>query len=421
MDSQTTRAESELEKERQRLLEQLLADEGLDAPLAATISPRDPSAPVPLTFAQEVLWLLDRATPGLTAYNTPLARRVRGSLDVGALERALGGVAERNEALRTVFHAKGDGAEQIVLPESSVAVRVHDVSALPPGQREAAALVALRAVANTPFDLAREPGFRAALARIADDDHILLLLTHHIVSDAWSYGLIFRELGELYDAERNGTAPDLPPAGLHFGDYAAWQRDTLHGDTLEEGLSYWRERLAALPVLELPTDHARPAVQGFAGARRTVVIPRRTYAALRELAQRTGTTTYMVLLSAYAAVLRQYTAQDDIVVGSAVAGRTSREMEEMVGYFSQALPMRVRFEGDPTVSELLARVAETVLGAFEHQDTPLEPLVLELQSGRTQSHAPLFRVVLTMQDTMGAELRLGDASISAVELDAAGT
>jgi amino acid adenylation domain-containing protein len=421
MDSQTTRGESELEKQRQRLLEQLLAEEGLDAPSTQAIAPRDPLAPVPLTFAQEVLWLLDRATPGLTAYNTPLAKRVRGQLDVAALEHALGAVVSRNEALRTVFRANGDSAEQVVLGESSVPVTIFDVSGLPYADREEAALAALRDVANTPFDLTKEPGFRAALARIADDDHILLLLTHHIVSDAWSYGLIFRELGELYDAELRGTTPDLPPVGLHYGDYAAWQRDTLKGDALEAGLSYWRERLAGLPVLELPTEHARPVAQGFAGARRSVVIPRKLYLGLRDLAQRTGTTMYMTLLSAYATVLRQYTGQDDIIVGSAVAGRTNREMEDMVGYFSQALPMRVRFEGDPSVKELLGRVAETVLGAFEHQDTPLEPIVLELQSGRAQSHAPLFRVVLTMQDTMGAELRLGDAEISAVELDAGGT
>jgi amino acid adenylation domain-containing protein len=421
MDSQTTRAESELEKQRQRLLEQLLAEEGLDAPSVAAIAPRDPSAPVPLTFAQEVLWLLDRATPGLTAYNTPLAKRVRGALDVAALERALSRVVERNEALRTVFRANGDAAEQVVLGESSVPVAMHDVSSLPYVDREDAALAALRNVANTPFDLTKEPGFRAAVARIAADDHVLLLLTHHIVSDAWSYGLIFRELGELYDAEVKGTTPDLPSVGLHFGDYAAWQRETLQGDALESGLSFWRERLAELPVLELPTEHARPVAQGFAGARRSIVIPRKLYLGLRDLAQRTGTTMYMALLSAYATVLRQYTSQDDIIVGSAVAGRTNREMEEMVGYFSQALPMRVRFEGDPTVTELLGRVAETVLGAFEHQDTPLEPIMLELQSGRAQSHAPLFRVVLTMQDTMGAELHLGDAEIEAVELDAAGT
>ena len=421
MDSQTTRAESELERERQRLLEQLLAEEGLDAAAEQAIPPRDRTTPAPLSYAQEVLWLLDRATPGLTAYNTPLARRIRGDIDVPALERALSALVARHEALRTVFTANGDGAVQDVLDEARVKVAVHDVSNLPAEQREVAAIAALRKVADTPFDLAKEPGFRASLARLAPDDHILLLLTHHIVSDAWSYGVIFRELGELYDAERRGASPDLPPATLHFGDYAAWQRETLRGDALEAGLGYWRERLAELPVLELPTVHARPVSQGFAGARKTAVLPRELHAGIRALAQRAGATTYMALLAAYATVLRRYSGQDDIVVGSAVAGRTSREMEEMVGYFSQALPMRVRFGGDPAVSELLSRVTETVLGAFEHQDTPLEPLVLELQAGRAQSHAPLFRVVLTMQDTLGAELRLGDAAISPVELDAAGT
>ncbi|MEO7455044.1 MAG: amino acid adenylation domain-containing protein [Gemmatimonadaceae bacterium] len=421
MDSQTTRAESELERERQRLLEQLLAEEGLDAASEPVIAPRDRTAAAPLSYAQEVLWLLDRATPGLTAYNTPLARRVRGTIDIPALERALSTVVQRHEALRTVFAPSGDGAVQDVLNGAPVKMTVHDVSMLQDEQRELAAIAALRREADTPFDLASEPGFRAALARIAPDDHVLLLLTHHIVSDAWSYGVIFRELGELYDAERSGATPDLPPAELHFGDYAAWQRETLRGDALESGLGYWRARLAELPVLELPTVHARPASQGFAGARRTVVLPASLHAGVRSLAQENGATTYMALLTAYAAVLRQYSGQDDIVVGSAVAGRTSREMEEMVGYFSQALPMRVRFDGDPTVNELLTRVSETVLGAFEHQDTPLEPLVLELQAGRAQSHAPLFRVVLTMQDTLGAELRLGDAAISPVELDAAGT
>lgn len=421
MDSQTTRAESELERERQRLLEQLLAEEGLDAASEQAITPRDRTAPVPLSYAQEVLWLLDRATPGLTAYNTPLARRIRGTLDVPALERALTALVARHEALRTVFAASGDAAMQEVLDDTRVKIAVHDVSMLSAEQREVTAIAGLRKVADTPFDLAKEPGFRASLARLSADDHMLLLLTHHIVSDAWSYGVIFRELGELYAAERRGGTADLPPVALHFGDYAAWQRETLRGDALEAGLGYWRERLTELPVLELPTVHTRPAAQGFAGARRTVVLPRELHAGVRALAQRAGATTYMALLTAYATVLRRYSGQDDIVVGSAVAGRTSRELEDMVGYFSQALPMRVRFEGQPTVNEMLARVTEGVLGAFDHQDTPLEPLVLELQAGRAQSHAPLFRVVLTMQDTLGAELRLEDAAITPVELDAGGT
>jgi len=426
MDSHTTRgpdATSALEEERQRLLAELLAAEGLEAPSAPAIAARDRSAPTPLSYAQEVLWLLDRASPGLTAYNSALARRVRGRLDVAALERALTQLVARHEALRTVFEVRGDSTVQTVLPASPVQLPMHDVRSLPAAEREAAAITALRRVADTPFDLAREPGFRAAIARLADDDHVLLLLTHHIVSDAWSYGVMFRDLGVLYDAAVRRSAPDLATPSLQFGDYAAWQRETLRGQALDTALRYWRERLAGLPVLELPTDGPRPAVQGFAGARHTITLPPATHSAIKSLAQQSGATTYMVLLAAYATVLHRYSGQDDIVIGSAVAGRDRREVEQMVGYFSQALPMRVRFDRDPTLAELLARVTETVLGAFEHQDTPLESLVLELQRGGAQSrsHAPLFRVVLTMQDTRGAELRLGDATISRVELDTAGT
>ncbi len=425
MDSDTTQgrgADSALEAERQRLLAELLAAEGLDAPAGAAITPRDPSShEAPLTYAQEVIWLLDRATPGLTAYNTPVARRLRGPLDVEALERALTTLEARHEALRTVFEARGDGAVQVVFPPARVQLDLCDVSARPAGEREGAALDALRRAADTPFDLSKRPGFRGTIARLSADEHLLLLVAHHIVSDAWSFGIIFRELSALYDAAVRSVAPSLDAPALQFGDYAAWQRATLQGDALNTALDYWRQRLAGLPVLELPTDRPRPAVQGFGGAHETIVLSRATTAALRALAQRSGATTYMMLLAAYATVLHRYSGQDDIVVGSAVAGRGRRELEQVVGYFSQALPMRVRFDGDPTFAELLTRVSDTVFGAFEHQDTPLESLVLELQKGRAQSHAPLFRVVLTMQDTMGAELALGSATTSRVELDTAGT
>jgi len=425
MDSHTTRppATPSLEDERQRLLAELLAAEGLDSPAAPSIAPRDRSVPAPLSYAQEVLWLLDRAAPGLTAYNSALARRVRGRLDLAAMERAVSQLVTRHEALRTVFETRGDGAVQSILPGGTVSVSLHDVRELPAAEREHAAIAALRQVADTPFDLSREPGFRAAIARISDDEHILLLLTHHIVSDAWSYGVIFRDLGVLYDAAVRNVTPDLAPPPLQFGDYATWQRETLRGAALDAALQYWRDRLAGLPILELPTDYPRPSVQGFSGARRTITLSPATHGAIKTLAQSTGATTYMVLLAAYATVLRRYSGQDDIVIGSAVAGRDKREIEQIVGYFSQALPMRVRFDGDPTFSQLLGRVSETVLGAFEHQDTPLESLVLELQrdGARAKSHAPLFRVVLTMQDTRGAELQLGDAAISRVELDTAGT
>jgi amino acid adenylation domain-containing protein len=425
MDSHTTHTASDtmgdLDQERQRLIEQLLAEEGLDAPAAPTIRPRDAGVAVPVTFAQEVLWLLDRATPGLTAYNSPLARRIQGPLNIAALEHALTALIARHETLRTVFHANGDSATQVVLPAERCVLPVHDVRTHPAAEREGAALTALRTAADTPFDLSREPGFRAALACIADDDHVLLLLTHHIVSDAWSYGVMFRELNALYEAAVQERNSDLLPPPLQFGDYAVWQRTAVHGAMLDEGLEYWRRRLAELPELELPTDYSRPAVQGFAGARRSIVLPASVHSAVRALAQQHGVTTYMVLLAAYATVLHRYTGQDDITIGSAVAGRTRAEMESLIGYFSRALPMRVSLAETPSFATLLSRVSETVLGAFEHQDTPLESLVLELERGRAQSHAPLFRVVLTMQDTLGAELQLGTAAVSPVELDASST
>jgi amino acid adenylation domain-containing protein len=297
---------------------------------------------------------------------------------------------------------------------------VHDLRALPMAEREGAAIAALRSVTDTPFDLAHEPGFRVAIARLADDDHILLLLTHHIVSDAWSYGVLMGELNALYAAESRGVAHGLAPVALQFGDFAAWQRTLLQGERLGERLAFWRERLADLPTLDLPTDFAPRGTPGFAGARVGATLSPELSDRVRALAQSRDATLYMVLLAAVQTVLHRYSGQDDIVVGSAVAGRTRRETESMIGYFSQALPMRTRFDGDPSFVELLGRVRDAVLGAFEHQDVPVETLVLELQRSQARQ-APLFRVVLTMQDALPVALRLGDATAEPVELDASAT
>jgi amino acid adenylation domain-containing protein len=406
--------------QRSALLARLLADEGLDGRVARSIGRRTDADSAPLSYAQEVLWLLDRASPGLTAYNSPIARRIRGALDIGALGRAISAVVARHEALRTIFATRGDGSVQLPQPAAPDLLTLIDVRDAPAGERESRAVRALRQIADTPFDLTIAPPFHAALARIADDEAILLLLTHHIASDAWSYGIIFRELGALYDATVRGVPFGLPPVDLQFGDYAAWQREAVRGEAIEQQLAYWRERLAALPVLDLPTTRPATSAQGHAGARRAMLLPRATLDAVKGLAQQHGVTLYMVLLAAFQTVLHRYTGQDDIVVGSAVAGRTPPETEGIVGYFSQALPMRTRFDGDPRFAELLARVADTVLGTFEHQAVSLEALVLELQRVHG-GDAPLFRVVLTMQDANLSELRLGDTAVTPVELDAGAT
>ncbi len=415
----TTGSGTELENERQRLLDELLAAEGLsgDEARSQPVVPRDRSRPAPVTFAQEVLWLLDRATPGLTAYNSPIARRIRGPLDVDAFERAVNALVARHESLRTIFETRDEGTVQTVLEPTPVTVARIDA------ERESSAIEALRVIAETPFDLAREPAFRVAVARIAPNDHIVLLLTHHIVSDAWSYGLIFSELSSLYARTERDASPRLSTPTLQFGDYAAWQRETLQGERLAERLGYWREQLAGLPVLDLPTERPRAAAQQqFGGARGETVLSSALSTAVKEIAQREGVTLYMMLLSAYATVLSRYAGQEDVVVGSAVAGRTRQEMEQMIGYFSQALPMRVRFAPDMSVGTLLRNVSATVLNAFDHQDVPIESLILDLQrEAGTPSHAPLFRAVLTMQDAGAADLRLGEAQITPVELETSGT
>jgi amino acid adenylation domain-containing protein len=417
--SSDTSAEAALAAERERLLAELLAAEGLSTGSDPDRIPaRAPGAPVPLTFAQEVLWLLDRATPGLAAYNTPLARRVRGPLDLAALERAMTALVARHEALRTVFVAQGDGGAQQVLPAAPVAVALHDVSALPEGERLGAAVRALRTVAEAPFDLAREGGFRAAVARLAPDDHVLLLLAHHIVSDAWSFGLMLADLSKAYQAAVAGGTPDLPRPALDFGDFAAWQRTTLAGDALAAKVAWWRDALAGAEELVLPTDKPRPATPGFGGARRVRTLAPAQVAALKAAAEQRGGTLYMALLVAYTTVLRRHAGQDDLVVGSAVAARTPRETEGMVGYFSQALPMRVRATADDSLDTLLPRVAGTVLGAFDHVDVPVETLVLELQrNGQRPSHAPLFNCVLTMQEGLGADLQLPGCTATPLDLE----
>lgn len=403
--------------QRRNILEQLLAAEGFGTAAADAILPRTDSVRARLSFAQETLWLLDRASPGMTAYNSPVARRVHGALDIAALRKALDGLAARHEALRTVVDAAGEHPVLDVRPAAAVPLVLHDVRALPRTEREAAACALLRELADTPFDLTSDRPLRAALVRVADDEYLFLLLTHHIASDAWSYGIMFGDLTALYDAALAGATAVLPAPALQFVDYAAWQRATLQGKRLERALAFWRERLAALPQLKLPTDRPRRAVPAAQGARCVLSLSPALLAAVRGLAHRHGATLYAVLLAVYATVLVRISAGDDIVIGSAVAGRTRRDVEGIVGYFSAALPMRIRFAGEPTFADILRRTVEGTVSAFEHQEAPFEEVVTAMRRGDDAAAAPLFHAVLTMQDALTETLRLGNATTEALELE----
>ncbi|HLM44056.1 MAG TPA: condensation domain-containing protein, partial [Myxococcaceae bacterium] len=274
-----------------------------------------------------------------------------------------------------------------------------DLGALGAQAREAAVLERVRADAREGFDLERGPLFRARLLRLEAAEHVLLLCMHHIVSDGWSLGVLFRELGVLYGAYRRGEASPLEELAYQYADYALWQRRHLAGEVLEEQLSYWRGQLSAAPaLLELPGDRPRPAVQGHRGGLRGVLYGAELREELRGLARREGATLFMVLLAGFQMLLSRYAGQEDVVVGTPIAGRTRAEVEGLIGLFVNTLVLRTDLSGDPTFGELLRRVREVTLGAYAHQELPFEKLVEELKPERSLSHGPLFQVMFALQN-----------------------
>ncbi|MEW5929980.1 MAG: amino acid adenylation domain-containing protein [Gemmatimonadota bacterium] len=368
-------------------------------PVLPPVLPTGRGGALPLSFAQERLWFIDRLEPGSAAYNVPVAWRLGGALDGAALERALGEVVRRHEALRTVF-AEVDGSPvQVIAPFGGFALAVEDLSGFGEADREAALRRRAGEEAARPFDLAAGPLFRAALLRLGARDHVLLLSMHHIVSDEWSMGVLFRELSALYEAYREGGESPLAELPVQYADYAVWQREQLTGEVLDRQLSYWRERLAGAPeLLELPTDHPRPAVQTYRGATVPLELSPELLERLQALGRSEGATLYMTLLGAFQVLLGKYAGSEDVVVGSPIAGRTRGEVEELIGFFVNTLVLRIDLSGDPSFREVLRRVREVTLGAYEHQEVPFEKLVAELQPERSLSHSPLFQVMFTLQD-----------------------
>jgi amino acid adenylation domain-containing protein len=368
------------------------------APQLPPIVPAPRTGPVPLSFAQERLWFLQRLEGG-SFYNVPSALRLTGALDVPALERALGEVMRRHQALRTTFRETAGVAEQVIAPFAGYSIPVHDLTPLDGEAREAEVLRRVRDDAAEPFDLATGPLLRAALLRLAAGEHVLLLNLHHVVSDGWSMGVLFRELAALYGAYREGRPSPLPELAVQYADYAVWQRELLRGPVLERQLAWWTARLAGAPaLLELPVDHPRPAMQSYRGTAERVELPRALLHRLEALGRGEGATLYMVLLAAFQLLLSRYGGSEDVVVGSPIAGRTRGETEGLIGFFVNTLVLRTDLSGDPGFRALLRRVRETTLGAYEHQELPFERLVEALQPERTLSHSPLFQAMFTLND-----------------------
>ncbi|MDH6699333.1 non-ribosomal peptide synthetase [Streptomyces sp. MAA16] len=395
-----------------RLLEQRLSGRsGARDSGPARVRPRPER--IPLSAAQQRLYFLDRLDPGAPTYLLPAAWRFTGPLDLPALRAAVADLVARHEQLRVVFPEHEGVPHQRVLPADGAALDVTDASAPPGEDRERLLAAAVHAAAVRPFDLAREPAFRATLVRAADDDHVLVLGMHHIVSDGWSLGLLVRDLTELYRARTEGRTARLPELPLDYTDYAIWQR----ADDRAAELDHWRARLAGLTPLELPTDHPRPDTPSGAGATHIVTLPPALTDALADLGGRAGTTPYMTVLAAFQAALAFHTGQRDIAVGTVVANREQAATEQLVGFFVNTLVLRGDFSDDPTPAALLARTKDTVLDAFSHQSVPFERIVDALSPERDLARNPLVQVLYTHTDASAAGFRLGTTDGTPYRID----
>ncbi|MEW5928737.1 MAG: amino acid adenylation domain-containing protein [Gemmatimonadota bacterium] len=380
------------------------AGQGIELPPLARA---ERAGPLPLSFAQERLWVIDRMDPGGAAYNMPFTLRLRGELDEDALRAALDALVERQESLRTVFPAAEGRPVQLVRPAAGAPFRREPLDGVPGDEREARALAAAAEEAWRPFDLAAGPLFRAALFCVAADDHVLVLAQHHAVTDGWSMGVLFRELSALYSALLRGEPSPLAPLPVQYADFAVWQRGWLAGEVLERQVAFWRETLSgAPPRLELPTDRPRRAVRSTRGGAHHFRLPAATLDALRAVSRAGGATLFMAALAGFQLLLSKYSRQEDVVVGTPVAGRTHEALEGMVGMFVNTLALRGDLAGDPEFRALLGRVREATLGAYAHQDLPFEKLVDELQPRRETGHSPVFQVMFSLANLPAAALQL---------------
>jgi amino acid adenylation domain-containing protein len=362
------------------------------------INRADREGDLPLSYAQQRLWFLTQLNPSSAFYNIPVAIKLSGHLKVEALKKAIDELVNRHEALRTVFINQQGRPFQVIKEPEPTALMMEDLSRLSQDRQRAEVERRMREEANEPFDLSQGPLVRGRLLRLSEEEHVLMFTVHHIVSDGWSAGVMIREVGTLYEAYSEGRESPLPELKIQYADYAVWQREWLQGDVLQAQMDYWKERLAGAPVLSLPIDKPRPTAQGFRGAREYLAVSQELIGRLRELSQSEGVTLFMTLLAGFQVLLHRYSGQDDILVGSPIAGRVRAEFEPLIGLFVNSLVLRTDLSGDPTVKELLGRVRETCLGAFTHQDLPFEQLVDELQPERDLSHNPLFQVIFLLDN-----------------------
>ncbi len=352
---------------------------------------------IPASSNQQGLWLVNQLEPESPTYNLSVELRLHAPLQMVALKRSLQALVERHETLRTTFRLRDEQLVQVIAPTMNVSPTVVDVQNLPQEQREAEVQRLVSREVQQPFDLARGPLLRAMVLHLGPEDHVVLLVMHHIISDGWSEGVLCQELTALYDASISEQPALLPALPIQYADFALWQREQWQQKRLAEQLTYWKQQLAGVPpVLDLPTDHPRPALPTHRGRMYSFIFSKALTQGLKRLSQQEGVTLYITLTAAFNALLYRYTGQEDLVIGTITAGRSQQETRDLIGYFINMLVLRSDLSGNPSVRELLRRVRETVLSAQAHQEVPFERLVQELHPQRSLSAVPLIQVLLTL-------------------------
>ena len=387
-----------LSVEKRQLLERYLKTAGLNLSRAVILPQSRETNRFPLSFAQQRLWFLDQLEPNTAVYNIADTHYFSGPLNLAALERSMNELIRRHESLRTTFHSIDGEPVQVIAEAQLRKIEVIDLSHLSQAEREREAERMAHDEAELPFDLSRGPLLRFRLVKLEEEEHLLLLTMHHIISDGWSLGVLWRELSALYQAFSMDQSSPLEELTIQYADFAVWQRQWLQGETLEKQLAYWREKLAGeLPVLDVLTDRPRPPVQTYRGDAVQQILSVDVTERLRQVSTENGATLFMTLLAAFNLVLWRYTRQQDILVGSPIANRNRTEIEGIIGFFVNSLVLRSTVNPEMSFREFLAQVRETTLGAYGHQDVPFERLVEELQPERSLNRQPLFQVLLTLQ------------------------
>lgn len=403
---------AQLSPEQRAVLEAKLLNKSRQPNKTLIIPKRDKTQPCSLSFAQQRLWFLEQLESGGAAYHITRTLRLRGPLDIDALQQSLTTIVERHESLRTYFVANHGIPQQVVIPLDIFELPCTDLSHLDPNQRSARLKTQLTEAVQHPFNLTQDLLLRASLWRLDLEEHVLQVVMHHIASDGWSMGIFTRELGKLYQSYAHGQPNPLPELPIQYGDFAQWQRQWMTGELLESQLNYWKQQLSgAPPLLELPTDYPRPPQASYRGAELTFTLSPALSEALKRLSQQTGNTLFMTLLAAFNTLLYRYTQQEDMVVGSPIANRNRGEIEGLIGFFANTLALRTNLSDHPSFRELLGRVRQVTLDAYAHQDLPLEKLVEELQPERSLSYSPLFQVMFALHNLPSSELQLTELSV----------